>query len=235
MKYVYGFDVDGVLCDRGKTIDKEFKEWFLNWSVDKEYYIITGSHREKTILQISEQIVKNAKLAFHCLGNSIWIDDHEVVVNNFLFKEEELDFLNNCILQSNFSIKTGNHFDYRKGSVNFSIIGKNASHEQRLQYVQYDEQSKERIQIIEKFTKRFPRFDAFIGGDVSIDICLTGANKKLILNLCDFRDCVFHYFGDRCFKYGADYPLRLALERTKHVWHQINNGYSETKDILERL
>jgi len=235
MSHVFGFDVDGVLCDRGQNIDPHFSEWFVDWLKDKKYYIVTGSHREKTVSQIGEKILNDAVISFHCLSNNIWIKDHEVTINNFVFKDEELDFLNECIKRSKFPIKSGNHFEYRKGSVNFSIIGKNVSQIDRQKYVNYDNEFNERLHIVDEFTKLFPRFDAFIGGDVSIDICLTGANKKQIINLCNFGDYTFHYFGDRCFKYGADYPLTLALQQTKHICHQINNGYLETQQILKTL
>ena len=49
------FDVDGVLCDRGQLIDEKFK-WFLeDWAEDKQYYLATGSPRNKTIAQIGMQ------------------------------------------------------------------------------------------------------------------------------------------------------------------------------------
>ena len=50
MKYI--FDVDGVLCDTGEIIDPEFRAWFIEWSKDKEYYILTGGKREATMKQI---------------------------------------------------------------------------------------------------------------------------------------------------------------------------------------
>jgi len=235
MNYFFGFDVDGVLCDRGQSMDPKFREWFTNWLIGKKYYIVTGSSREKTISQIGEEILNQSIISFHCLSNNIWIKDQEVTINNFTFKDKELDLLNSFIQRSHFPIKSGNHLEYRKGSVNFSIIGKNVSQLDRQQYVKYDKEYSERIQIINEFVNQFPRFDAFIGGDVSIDICLTGANKKQIINLCNFGDDTFHYFGDRCFKYGADYPLFLALQQTKHICHQINNGYTETYGILQTL
>ena len=55
IKYI--FDVDGVLCDTSQRIDKEFSQNFQEWAEDKEYYLITGSHREKTIDQIGPEIL----------------------------------------------------------------------------------------------------------------------------------------------------------------------------------
>ena len=58
IKYI--FDVDGVLCDTGQLIDDEFSDYFQCWSKDKTYYLVTGSHKEKTIDQAIE---------FHLQGN----------------------------------------------------------------------------------------------------------------------------------------------------------------------
>lgn len=225
---LYAFDIDGVLCDRGEKIDLQFKSWFLNWAKDKKYYIVTGSNREKAIAQVGEDIVLNSQISFHCLGNNIWIQDHEVTVNQFTLTTEENQFLQEQIKNSQFEYKTGNHFDFRKGSINFSIIGKNATQDQRQKYVVYDKNVEERIKVIKNFNYNFPRLEAFIGGDVSIDICLNGSNKQQILQLIDCANNVLHYFGDRCFKFGVDFPIAQALHKTKHACHQIDNGYIET-------
>lgn len=225
---LFAFDIDGVLCDRGQKIDAQFKTWFLNWAKDKKYYIVTGSNREKAIAQVGEEILLNAQISFHCLANNIWIQDHEVTVNQFTLTPEESQFLLEQITASSFVHKTGNHFDYRKGSINFSVVGKNASQHQRQEYVLYDKDTEERIKIIKNFNYNFPRLEAFIGGDVSIDICLNGANKQTILQLIDCTGSELHYFGDRCFKFGVDYPIAKALHVTKHTCHQIDNGWIET-------
>lgn len=233
MKKTFIFDVDGVLCDRNHKIDLKFKEWFLDWSQDKTYYIITGSNREKTISQIGEEILLNAQISFHCLGNNIWMQDREVTVNHINLKKEEIDFLNQLINESKFYIKTGNHIEMRKGSINFSIIGKNATQEQRNKYVKYDAHFKERIEIIKHIKQTIPRLEAYIGGDVSVDICLRGANKGQILNLINVAETEINFFGDRCFAYGVDYPVVNSLSKLQHKIFNISLGYKETLKILK--
>jgi len=63
------FDVDGVLCNTNEKIDPEFHDWFVDWSKDKEYYIVTGGERLSTVNQIGLEILNNAKIQFHCMGN----------------------------------------------------------------------------------------------------------------------------------------------------------------------
>ena len=64
----YIFDVDGVLCDAGQYIDDNFRIFFENWIEDKTYYLITGSHKEKTVDQIGSVIPAKQHIGFHCMG-----------------------------------------------------------------------------------------------------------------------------------------------------------------------
>lgn len=229
----YVFDVDGVLCDRNENIDSEFKAWFKYWAKDKEIYFVTGSERYRTIEQIGLDLVDMAKISFHCLGNSIWINGKEFLINQIKPTQEEYDFLNACMKTSNFICKTGNHIEIRKGSINFSVVGRNATKDQRKQYVQYDSLTQERLKIVREIKTKFPRLDAFLGGDVSIDICLRGADKAQCYNLIATRK--LHFFGDRTHPYGIDEPFAKLCRGDSLFSHQINNGYMQTWELLKTL
>ncbi len=246
MKTLYLFDVDGVLCDSGQKINDQFKSWFLSWVQDKQFFFITGSDRSKTIEQLGVDLVQKCTIGYHCLGNNIWIEDKEVSINQFLLKPEELNFLESAVKRSPYTSKTGNHIEYRKGSINFSVVGKNATLEERQRYKFYDKISNERLKIINSFTKQFPRFDAYLGGDISIDICLKGANKFQVLTMLPPNDKLY-FFGDRCYPNGIDFPLsqhftgmtitkiQQSSERYRNEYFQINDGYKETWNILKLL
>lgn len=246
MKEVFLFDVDGVLCDRGQKIDPEFKQWFLDFISNREFCFITGSNREKTIEQLGQDLVDKCRISFHCMGNNIWIDGRERSINQFFLKSEELDYLENLVKQHTFTKKFGPHIEIRKGSINFSIPGKGASEADRKLYSKFDNAFKDRITIIKKFTKMFPRFEAYLGGEVSIDICLAGCNKSQIMSLLPPWNKLY-FFGDRCEEYGIDFPLTrnfakmtkddVVENKKRYVWEyfQIDNGYHETWDILKVL
>lgn len=227
------FDVDGVLCDRNEPIDRDFQVWFKDWAKGKEIYFITGSERYRTSEQIGRELLNLAKIGFHCLGNSIWVDDKEYLVNQFELKKEEYDWLDDRLNSSDFYIKTGNHFEFRKGSVNFSIVGKNATREQRSLYVQYDRLHEERLTIVKEFKKQFIRLDAFLGGDVSIDICLRGADKSQCYKLMHNKS--LYFFGDRCYPYGIDEPFSKLCQGNSLRAFQIDDGYKQTWNILKTL
>lgn len=222
MKYI--FDVDGVLCDTGCLIDPNFKEWFINWSKDKEYYLVTGGRRESTIMQVGIEIVSGAKMAFHCMSNHIVIDnEREFHINQITLTEEETNFLLS-------KARNSNCIDHRGGSINFSILGLNATVEEKLKYKLWDDINHERIDIIKEFTQLFPRFEAFIGGNASIDICLAECNKSQILQFINnMHDCIF--FGDKCFEYGIDNPLANLCNWVYNEVIEVN-GYKETWEKL---
>lgn len=239
MEDIFIFDVDGVLCDSGQKIEKEFMKYFLNWSKGKNYVLITGSELEKTIEQIGLKIVQKASIVFNCMGNSIYMHGKKTIYNQFTLKEEEYQFLLKKITDSKFPFKTGNHIVQREGSLNFSVVGRNASIEQRTLYKRFDSVNNERQKIVKSFLKRFPRFEAFIGGETSIDICLRGANKGLAYPLIPKVDqSRIYFFADKAYPGGIDEPFaQRVYERNVNEGHTVYhvNGYKETLDILKTL
>jgi phosphomannomutase len=230
MRYI--FDVDGVLCDTGKTIDPEFRDWFIEWSKDKEYYILTGGERHSTINQVGLDIVNNAKTQFHCMGNHIFIEGREYKINQFTLKPEELYWLTSYIEESPYHTKTGNHIEQRTGSLNVSVVGRNATIAERNDYIEWDSKYNERKMLAEEFVKQFPRFQAYLGGNTSIDICLKGANKGrclILIHNYNRNDTIF--FGDKCMEGGIDSPILVHVA----THFQIDNGYKETWEKLKAL
>ena len=229
---LYLFDVDGVLCDTGCKIDPVFQSWFIDWSKNNQYALITGGQRTSTLEQIGTEIVENAYMSFHCMGNHIFIKDREYKINQFDLLPNEIEWLEEFVRKSGCRIKTGNHIEVRTGSVNFSVAGRNATQDQKKLYLAWDSISNERAVLIDQFTTMFPHYEAFIGGNASIDICLAGANKgKCVDYLGMNRNFDIEFFGDKCFKGGIDYPLHYNRENS----HYIKNGYKDTWDILKQL
>jgi phosphomannomutase len=237
MKIAYLFDVDGVLCDTGCVIDSEFQQFFLDWSKDKDYYLVTGGERQSTLDQVGIDIVQRAKIGFHCMGNQIVIEDREYKINQFNLHEPEYWWLENYALESPYPIKTGNHIEQRAGSINYSVLGKNATMEQKKEYFNWDSINKERMLLVEQIPKLFPRLEAFIGGNASIDICLRGANKGLCIGMLKNYYEKMIFFGDKCFPNGIDYPIKEISKSDFDAIKvfDIKNGYKETWEKLKTL
>jgi len=223
---IFLFDVDGVICDRGEKIDPEFAVWLKDFLKDKKFHWITGSVKERTVEQIGQDLYDLCELSFHCMGNQIYIQGEEVLINQFELTDDETTFLLETVFKSLFPIKTGNHIEMRKGSVNFSIPGRNADRATRQQYIDFDYAYKERKKLVELLENTFPRFHAYIGGDISIDICLRNCNKSQIIGLTGNPT---YFFGDRMDIFGIDVPLK----HVSYEHHHIKTGYKETWEILK--
>ena len=233
---IYLFDIDGVLTDTGVNINEDFKQWFIGWSHTKTYGLVTGSTYERTIEQVGTEITERAIIVANCMGNSITQEGRTVVLNEFEFTEEEEQYLLNKINSSPYPVRAGTHIAKRPGSVNFSIVGRDASTRQRAEYKHYDSQTHERLSIAQEFKEKFPRFDVFIGGDISIDICLRGAHKGQILEfVCNYAPNIdIWFYGDKMGSWGIDKPLadQIKVTNAGKSFH-ISGGYEETKNLLK--
>lgn len=231
----YLFDVDGVLCNRGEPISIDFKNYLLEFLKDKEYFLVTGSDREKATSQIGSELIENASVTFFCMGNVIYIDQQEIFINKLVLHDDEIRWLEDKINNSRFDTKLGNHIVNRKGTVSFSVLGRPADKTQRERYIKYDDLTNERFNIATELMKEFPRLEAFIGGDTSIDICCRGANKRQIMQFVSRSDNQLLFFTDRydAKKLHIDSPLVPCIE--PHCLHKIDNGYQQTWEILKKI
>ena len=229
------FDVDGVLTDRGMPIDLEFQEWFIQWGKTHQYGLLTGSDREKSIHQIGEDIVNNASISCHCMGNHIFFEGEEYFLNQFSLTTDELSFIEQYVQNSPYTFKNGNHIAYRKGSINVSIAGRDCDDSIREHYRDFDTTTGERLNFIDQLTRKFPRLEGYLGGDTSIDICIRGGNKGNAMQLISFLPCHgiqdVYFYGDRIYEGGIDYPVTHYLP--EFAWTQIDAGYHQIKGILE--
>jgi hypothetical protein len=86
--------------------------------------------------------------------------------------------------------------------------------------------------LADEFVKQFPRFEAYLGGNTSIDICLQGANKgRSLMLIHNFNRYDLLFFGDKCMEGGIDFTVLAHVEQ----YFQIDNGYKETWEELKAL
>jgi phosphomannomutase len=222
------FDVDGTLTDSRKSIDKTFKNFMLEFTRMHTCYICTGSDRQKTIEQLGEDLTNQFTLAFHCSGNLIYKGSIEVYKTLWSLSTVEFNFLQQALDNTVYQEKTGNHIEERIGTVNFSIVGRNATHEQRQRYVKWDNESKARETIANQFNSLFTESQAVIGGETSIDIFKLGCDKSQIKTHIEGETI---YFGDKCYPGGNDY----AISKICDSFYQIDNGWKQTFSILEKI
>jgi len=125
--------------------------------------------------------------------------------------------------------------------VNFSVIGRNATVDERYVYTLWDKDKNERAEFAKSIEDIFPDLTANVAGEIGIDIHPKGRDKSQILP--DIREWVdgkepILFFGDKTEKGGNDYPLAKALmsseENELHYVYAISH-WKDTYDILNKI
>jgi phosphomannomutase len=239
MNLVYIFDVDGTLTPSRQPITDEMREFFTQFTQNNEVYLVSGSDYVKTIEQLGQDIVEDCvKRSYNCSGNSVWERGMEMYSSSWRLPGECAVWLERAIITSEYPEKTGKHIEHRPGSVNFSIVGRNADLEQRARYVEYDKVTREREKLADDFNIQFSHdlnTVATIGGETGIDITEKDSDKRQILK--DFSDRTVYFFGDRCEEGGNDYPLANAIIQRNRDGDKVFNvaGWQDTLAELKRL
>jgi len=233
MKYI--FDVDGTLTPSRGKMDEEFANWFEHFATHNAVYIVTGSDREKTLEQIPNAIYSLCVAVYQCSGNDVWQQNNNVK-SGVLNLPDRLQFeLLSILRNSGFKIRTGNHVDNRPGLVNFSILGRNATLEDRYNYKGWDEHKKERESICNTLRSKWPDYDFQIAGETGIDILAKGSTKAQILVDFDPKD-VIYFFGDKCQHGGNDHDIALAVNDRNNGSNVFEVGnWKDTWSILKQL
>ena len=224
------FDVDGTLTPSRKRMDKHFAVWFSKFCEKNDVYLVTGSDRAKTIEQVGNFIYHACERVYNCSGNDVYEHDLNVRRNEWKLPELAKTFLISCEYESKFSVRTGNHIEERPGMVNFSVVGRNATTEERQSYIKYDEINNERRGIANSFNIMFPDLQANVGGETGLDIGPKGSDKSQILK--DFEGCEIYFYGDAMEEGGNDYPLKVANKYGKNF--PVDN-WKDTWDKLKEL
>lgn len=227
---IYIFDVDGTLTPSRSVIDPSFKKWFLRFVKTHPVFLVTGSDKQKTVEQVGEEIYNACVKVYNCSGNDVWKGSTHLYSNKWHLPADAHKWLEEQLNASQFKLRTGLHFEHRPGMCNFSVVGRNATVEERQQYVKYDSESYERSKIAKRFNKTFPKLSAKVGGETGIDIFPKGLDKGQILR--DFDSIEMQYidfFGDRCDYAGNDYPVAMQLKENQvysvkdwqHTWREL--------------
>ena len=227
------FDIDGTLTPSRKQIDLEFLQFFYDFVRENEVYLVTGSNREKTIEQIGLSLYTAVKRVYNCAGNDVYEGDIHYYRTDWELPDKCKGFLQDELDYSVFPIRTGTHIENRPGCVNFSILGRGATFEERDEYKKWDKDRDERVDIATRFNDRYPDLYAFVGGETGIDISVKGADKSQILR--DFTDDDdIRFFGDRMDEHGNDYPLMKAIADKNLGYSFQVKDYHDVWDMLKK-
>ena len=225
------FDVDGTLTPSRDHINLDFAIWFGDFCLMNEVYLVTGSDKAKTVEQVGLDIYNKCERVYQCSGSDVWDAETNILKSGWTLPDLARTFLISCEYESPFSLRTGNHIEQRSGMVNFSVVGRNATAEQRAMYVEYDTVKNERITIASAFNTMFPDLQATVGGDTGIDVAPRGSDKSQILRDFNENDTI-HFYGDAMFEGGNDLPLAYALKDFQLGFSHQVDGWQHTWEKL---
>src|SRR6056297_3214397 len=156
------FDVDGTLTPSRQKIDPKFKEWFTEFCISNDVYLVTGSDYAKTQEQLGDRLLQWPLFVFNCSGNEVWAKGELQSKREWTPPQELYNLLQGWLESSKFSIRTGKHFEERTGMINFSIVGRNASIDERKVYVDWDIANRERETIAFQINSQFEDITATV-------------------------------------------------------------------------
>ena len=244
MNKVFIFDVDGTLTPSRRPMTSQFENFFFKWANKNIFYLVSGSDLEKIKEQVPEHILELAEGVFTCGGNKFYKTHRtgDILEYEKTFKPSNtlLTYLGEQIRMSDYPVKTGNHIEDRGSMVNFSMVGRNCSLQERKDYFYYDELTGEREEIAKYINNNFKDLSAVIGGQISIDIAPIGNDKSQILKHIKDRNIVtskdnYIFIGDKTMEGGNDYPLAKLMDKTDNCNYHQTEGFEKTQKILEEL
>ena len=239
MDRIFMFDIDGTLTPSRLRMTEKFSKFFDKWSNENKYYLVTGSDLDKTKEQLPIAYIDRAEAIFTCCGNQMWRDDELIYDNKFELSTKLKNTLEVVLMSNQYPHRYGNHIEDRGSMVNFSIVGRNCTQEQREHFFKWDEEKGERKKISTFLKHKFKDLDAVLGGQISIDIYPKGMDKSQIFDvikqdrLVEPREYIF--IGDRTEKSGNDYPLAKLMEETNNCKYFQTEGPEQTMEILQWL
>lgn len=224
------FDVDGTLTPSRQTIDPEFAEFFTEFCINNDVYLVTGSDYAKTQEQLSDYLLRWPVFVYACSGNDVWAKGKRIRSREWTLPDEPRKLLQSWLEVSRFPLRTGIHFEDRTGTCNFSIVGRNATLGERKLYVQHDREHRERETVALQFNMIYgDTITAKIGGETGIDLYPTGWDKSQIIQDFDLSQDKLYFFGDRMDIGGNDWPLKNANT------HGFNAHVKDWRETWERL
>ena len=170
------FDVDGTLTPARLTISPEMKECLKKLREKVCIGFVGGSDLAKQLEQLGPDAVEEFDYAFSENGLTAYRLGKALPPNSFIqwLGEEKYNklakFMLKYLSELDLPVRRGTFIEFRKGMVNVSPIGRNASTEERNAYEKYDLEHHIREKFVDALRKEFPDFGLTysIGGQISL-------------------------------------------------------------------
>tara|TARA_R110002072_G_scaffold35911_5_gene105765 strand:+ start:980 stop:1714 length:735 start_codon:yes stop_codon:yes gene_type:complete len=238
VKRIFMFDIDGTLTPHRQPMTKSMVMFFSNFCKENKVFLVTGSDWEKVKEQVPSEVLALTQGIYTCSGNALYGSDGTLLREREYQMNPHLERLLSSLLESSpYHVKTGRHIENRPGMVNFSIVGRACTLEQREEYSQWDSTYRERRLLRDKIMSSFAGLDVALGGQISLDIYPTGWNKAQAYNEVKDKnpDHSIVFYGDRLEHGGNDYPIYEAMCRSNLAYEEVADFAYEVKDYQETI
>lgn len=228
---IFMFDIDGTLTPHRLPMTSDMLAFFKDFCLENQVYLVTGSDWEKVKEQVPESILSLTMGIYTCSGNAFYGADGRPKHQKSFFPNPHLDaFLESMLEASPYPVKAGGHIESRPGMINFSIVGRDCTQEQREDYANWDSIYQERKMMRDKIISNFTGLDVAIGGQISLDIYPKGWDKSQAYYAIKGRNpkASIVFFGDRLEEGGNDYPVYEAMIKSSH---DFRSSSSKTADF----
>ena len=232
------FDMDGTLTDARRPITEDVVDILRSIPSGIKKYLVTGSDMKKVEEQIPQHILSELfNKIYACNGTVVYncdldMDDehgslepelvHRVTLRDH-YSDADINHIINVLLrtaaETHTKIKTGTFVEWRDSQINFSVVGRNCSIDQRENYMKWDKKSSERNRIVQELREEFKGWGLSfrLGGQISIDVTREGWDKSYsFTNMIESPDqCVF--FGDKICEDGNDLDIAMKCGSYHHI------------------
>jgi len=232
---IYLFDMDGTLTPSRLPMTDDFAKSFLEFVGNHIVYIVSGSDIKKVKEQMPMDVFCKVEGIFASMGNEFYKNGKEVFKRDFIDDTSLISRLENYRKNTKYPYQLySNYIEMRYGAINFSALGRNCPHNERLKYNEWDSIANERKQIVSELSKSYPKYDFSIGGNIGVDIVPNGRGKEQVADLLrkDYPDTKIIFIGDRMKPGGNDYSLSMRLKELGNSdVFQVEN-YKNTLDLI---
>ena len=228
----YLFDVDGTITPPRSRMDERFESFFVKWidnqrNLRNKVILVTGSDKEKTIQQIGYPLWRYVDGVYQNAGNQLYIRGKLIRESKWQMSADlHLDILDE-IRNSRWYGEAEKNVEERVGMVNISTVGRGAGKVLRKVYYEWDTRKLERVGIVDRLSKKYPKLQFNVGGEISIDIYPKGMDKSQVLKRLDGKSV---FFGDKCEVGGNDYTISQKADMSYHV-----SDWKDTFKILQTI
>lgn len=234
------FDVDGTLTPARLFISDEMKNTLAKLRQKVVIGFVGGSDFSKQLEQLGPNVLEEFDYCFSENGLTAYKQGKALASQSFInwIGDEKynklIKFILKYLAEIDIPIRRGTFVEFRKGMINVSPVGRNASTEERNEFEKFDKEHNVRAKMVDALKENFPDIGLTysIGGQISFDVFPTGWDKTYCLQHVEkegFNEV--HFFGDKCYEGGNDWEI-FTDKRT--IGHSVTSP-NDTIKILNEL